>query len=61
MGSFYAIFPGSAQSIYVSIDYSVTKALENRHAAAIVRNSAFKHPLRKLALLNNEFQELRLA
>jgi hypothetical protein len=36
-----------------SIDYSVTKALENRHAPTIVRNSGLKHPLRKLAPLNS--------
>jgi hypothetical protein len=44
-----------------SIDYGVTKASEIRHTAAIAKNSGFQQPLRKLALLNNDSQELRLA
>jgi hypothetical protein len=61
MASFYSTFHSSTQSFLFSIDYGVIKTLENRHPAAIARNSGLLQPLRMYGPLKDGFEEMRLA
>jgi ornithine decarboxylase len=56
MASFYSTFRSSTQSYLFSIDYSVTKAPENRHPLAIARNSNLKQPMRITRILERRLR-----